>query len=493
MSRDIKMSDSIRSKLDNALAALSETTTRCIWDPVDFDSDWYRSEVEICRALCYDLPENVEFKVRATQDTSGSGPLADVLRKVAKQQPRNRSASLEEKVQCQGAVRKITERFDEQWEKLTERLGQQTQDLLELVQTALDQWSCTMYLLSILVDAEQVGPESSAKCMDRINLNLWHLQLHRNGLSMEPNLRKQTVSHLRFMAKQFKINTKQGGQDNLHGAASTSTQKAAGTVGASPNSRVRKTRPGQAHFARMLADGYKCERYDGHHKERWCPVTKDWIPAAKTIAAHIVPFSLGDDLAQDLFGVGTTLMDIRNGLYLHEDVEAAFDNAQMVIIHNHTVDPPGQILEAYVIDQTLLDKSYGEGKYKWEDIHKKKLQFRHGVPVRPARRYLYFHMLFAMIRLSIHQPPNWVNSIPELTTWPMYPTNAEYLQRGILLNIVRVIGDPEVEEKLVNYIPRESPLQSYSPFPVNTIQKSHETSAETLGWMSDYQGLQDEP
>lgn len=126
------MSDSIQSQLGNALAALSETTTRRIWDPVDFDSDWYRSESEvgICRALCYDLLENAKFEVRATQVTYGSGPSGDLMRKIqdtAKDGPlaefqretvellsRSRLAPLEIKLQFQLAVGMTTERFDEQ-------------------------------------------------------------------------------------------------------------------------------------------------------------------------------------------------------------------------------------------------------------------------------------------------------------------------------------------------------------------------------------------
>ncbi|KAJ4294285.1 hypothetical protein N0V90_007975 [Kalmusia sp. IMI 367209] len=445
---EIVMDNSTQARLEKALSGLSDDSGRRIWDPIDFDSEWYRAEVEICEALCDNAP--------------------GLANETAK------------------AVQKRMSEVDDQWKASKGNPRPQKEDMIQLVEAAKKQWMLTDVLLIELVGLNQLSEGAMvSKCHDRIGINLWHLQIHRNGLEIDPSLRTMTLSHLKCMAEKFKVNPNQGGQVvTKEYVAAPTPQDPRGSIVTSNPTRQRKTREGQAEFSRNLEKIYKCDRFEGPHKERWCPVTKDWIPAKQTTAAHIVPYSLGNVLAEDLFGYGTTLMDERNGLFLHEDVEKAFDNAQLVILLDNA-GHTGQSLQAYVIDEKLRSQSYGGGKYQWADVHESELDFRDGVTARPARRYLYFHMLFTVIRLSIYKPPNWVNSLPKLTAWPMLPTNGEYLQRGILLNIVRVIGDPDIERRLKEYIPKESTLQKLSPFPMKAPFTTHETSEEVMGWLTE--------
>lgn len=445
--------ESIESQLEKVLQGLSEVAThRCVWDDIDLDSDWYNSEIEICKVLCY------------------SGHLFSELDE-------------------QREVRRLIEEGDRLSKEQKMMVTPSAESLIVRVTNAKEQWASTIRLLSVLTYEEEVQGDLSTRCLDRISTNLWHLQIYGNGLHMEPGLRRQTISHLKYMARHHRIDTTR--PDFRRGdKIKSNSPKSKGT----PTTKVRKTRAGQGLFAKNLQKAYNCTRYLGAYMEIWCPVTKDWIPKGEPVAAHIVPFSLGDDLAEDLFGNGTKLMDLRNGLYLHKDVEHAFDNAQMVILPIHNQNPLliDRLFQVRVLDESLLTQTYGNGNYKWSDVHRQNLDFR-DTHQRPARRYLYFHMLFAMIRLSIQQQRlSWARSLPELTSFPVWITKEEYLQKGILLNIVSVIGNADMENRIVEYIPSESPepgCTSYVEFPESCAERSHESSEAILGWMEEYASL----
>lgn len=109
-----------------------------------------------------------------------------------------------------------------------------------------------------------------------------------------------------------------------------------------------------------------------------------------------------------------------------------------------------------IFDRELRKKAYGNGKYLWKDIHNAELQFLNGVDARPGRRYLYFHMLLTVIRKSIYKPPNWALDLENLFSGEIWATGGQYLEKGVISNIVRVVVNEQVENQIVKVVPMAS-------------------------------------
>lgn len=456
---------SINARLTNLLFSRGAKPDPSIWGDFDFESDWYRAEVEICHVLCQKFAL-VQYPGISMDKWETVKSDLSILR---------------------GRMQDLIEQVNKPHVDAPEM--QEAEAVKARIEIARKQWKLSASLLSWLEMFKIVNrTPTGTRCEDRINKMLWHLLIYRNGVDMSPDLRNMTTSHIQNMARLFRLN--HGNRVVKPKSTATDTSFGAKTgAGTGTVKKPRKTREGQSAFSQQLRKLYKCERYDG--SERWCPVTQEWISAKQTIAAHIVPFGLGQDLAEQLFGKGISLMDSRNGIYLHEAVEDAFDNAQLAILPRQRDD--GYIIEgsfeAVILDTKLLDQTYGDqDQYSWSDIHRRELDFRRGVYHRPARRFLYFHLLFAAVRLSLNPRPGWAENFAHLLYQPAFPTNGDYLQKGILKNIAKVIGNSDVEQRVVDFIPAESPhtevgLQIFGPGMAGDVD---EACQEALGCMAAY-------
>lgn len=188
-------------------------------------------------------------------------------------------------------------------------------------------------------------------------------------------------------------------------------------------------------------------------KLAWCPVLKDFIPKEKGSAAHIVPHSLGYELAKKIFAHDEIGKDLafspRNGLWMTKKVEAAFDDAQVIIVPVDTknIDTTTEQydLKLVVLDKTLLGaekkdnmilnfkQGNGEGKkYYWHQVDGTTLNFREA-KARPARRYLFFHYLYTAMRLSTQKPDEYAERLGTLTAMGgNWATPGSYFEKGLM-------------------------------------------------------------
>ena len=100
----------------------------------------------------------------------------------------------------------------------------------------------------------------------------------------------------------------------------------------------KRTGSDQSHFRDKLIQLYNSPEAIGN-ESLWCPDVKAYVfnPDSQVKAAHLVPVAIGETNTAYIFSVKLRdgfdcIWSGKNGLLLHELVEKALDNAQLVII-----------------------------------------------------------------------------------------------------------------------------------------------------------------
>jgi hypothetical protein len=163
----------------------------------------------------------------------------------------------------------------------------------------------------------------------------------------------------------------------------------------------------------------------------WCCITKEFLLPNNVVAAHIVPYNIGELQAEYIFGepsdkTGPHLMSPANCLIMHRDREAQFDDGMFSIIPIEGTND-------------LKVVAFDHGIPEIKRIHGTVLEFRNDF--RPAKRYLYFAFVTALLRRQRHQVDGWWKSITDNRDVKMFATPQEYLRKSTLVTLAKRLGN----------------------------------------------------
>jgi hypothetical protein len=320
---------------------------------------------------------------------------------------------------------------------------------------AQEQWFYAHKILALKKDAGALDTDTFQDTSHRILANLWLIHCKRNAQERAQEIQGGSTTAIALATSYAGMQTSQ----RLHSQYLGQSSGRRGGRG--------KNRPGQDDFSNNLKRFYDCFEQRNGTNHIWCPVMGVWFPREETKAAHIVPWSFGEANAKTVFPViggeggylpGKILMDERNGLYLHKDIEKEMDDGKLVILPYSYGDRTR--FKAHILDEKLRGETFGlNGEYSWINIHERELQFKN--ENRPARRFLYFRMLLTVLQRCIYQPQGWAYNLQSLIEGPIWATAGEYLDRSVIQDIMCLIGDPHVQGQLIQNIPaRDSELSN---------------------------------
>ncbi|KAL8644647.1 MAG: hypothetical protein Q9226_007661 [Calogaya cf. arnoldii] len=184
------------------------------------------------------------------------------------------------------------------------------------------------------------------------------------------------------------------------------------------------------------------------HDMLFCQVLGQYLPSAGppgVTCAHIVPFSFENKQLQYMFGAEeAALTRPRNGMFLFEPIEKAFDNGWIAVVPNGSIEQNPTEWKVVVLQDDLLDKVVYEDPYtdketKWSDLHNRKLAWKN--ENRPARRYLYMRYALTWLAARRAAYPGWQAKLPSGTMWASPGKPGGYLRNSILRVLASRIGD----------------------------------------------------
>lgn len=198
----------------------------------------------------------------------------------------------------------------------------------------------------------------------------------------------------------------------------------------------------QTNFGRRLRDAYYPPGWnkDPDKPRGWCPVTKAWTKESSFVAAHIVPYAIGEVNAAYLFGVEMDkgyreLWSTGNGLMLLREVEKALDAASLVIVPD---DGEENEYKVVILDDDLMKKETVMDQ-TFEDIHNTRLEFR--TDKRPSRRCLYLTYLLTLFRRRRFDVQGWERDCEKVSSGRFWGTPGPWLRRSVIQAIAFEIGD----------------------------------------------------
>lgn len=188
---------------------------------------------------------------------------------------------------------------------------------------------------------------------------------------------------------------------------------------------------------------------DPDNVESWCPVSKRLFMEQNVIAAHIVPYSIGEVNAAYLFGLDPeagyeAIWSVKNGMSLHHNVEKALDAARIIIVQDE--DDVSE-LKLIVLDETLLNKKMFEDGPRFRDVNHQRLEFR--TTARPGRRFLYLHYLLTLFRRKRFNVDGWEDDQKKITNTYLWGTPGPWLRRSIIKALAFEVGDAEKLEDVI--------------------------------------------
>lgn len=173
--------------------------------------------------------------------------------------------------------------------------------------------------------------------------------------------------------------------------------------------------------------------------ELWCPINKHYYTAQFMKAAHIVPASLGPELADYVFGTGSgsRLFRADNCLILHPFAKRAFDAGNFVVVPVDSTEKPIRRWKVRLVNSAA--RSMDIGTHKLFELDDKELEFK--TSFRPAARFFYYHFVLTLLRNRRYRQPGWETSWEELRTKQPWATPGPYLRKSMLLALARQADD----------------------------------------------------
>ncbi|KAJ5491674.1 hypothetical protein N7539_003241 [Penicillium diatomitis] len=196
-------------------------------------------------------------------------------------------------------------------------------------------------------------------------------------------------------------------------------------------------------------------------KELWCPILGQFFPHDEIVAGHLFPYGHSKANMDGIFGKDASLdmFSARNGILLHENIEAVFDIGKLALIP-HIPGKPDWTSEAIhewlssepreyqvkILDPkwTSLKKSVIDGStLTFGDLDGRQLQFR--TPFRPAARYVYYHFCEQVLRSAwphneTRSPAEAAEVLEKEYGKPYWGTPGKYVTENMLLAFVEEIG-----------------------------------------------------
>ncbi|KAH8683716.1 hypothetical protein BGZ61DRAFT_550647 [Ilyonectria robusta] len=177
----------------------------------------------------------------------------------------------------------------------------------------------------------------------------------------------------------------------------------------------------------------------GEHK--WCCISGYTEDSCDVVAAHIVPYNMGEVNAEYLFGKSDPsmknghIMSSHNGIPMLKRYEEMFDDGRMTL-----VPVPGTTKIRVVVFSALDPNPTGTAK----QLHGKELSFRNDF--RPSNRYLYYHYAISLLRRQRHAAPGWWRTFGLYGRHTTWATPGQFLRQSSMLTLARDIGHLPPEE-----------------------------------------------
>lgn len=231
----------------------------------------------------------------------------------------------------------------------------------------------------------------------------------------------------------------------------------------------------------------KTTKSEGNY--RHCAVLNRWLPKKEVTCAHIVPRSFYCEELQYLFGSRENPGQSRkNGIFLTNAIENAWDNGDVAIIPDGSIE--SNPIEYKIVqinpeasDNLLHEDISGNEVYLKvsslkllsiflssiftstsifsfilrllmasfskvcvsQDVDGKRLSWQTGF--RPARRFLYFRFAMAYIKCNRNGWPT--HMLPRGQTWATPEKKGGYLRAAPFMSLVRAIGDDLIPEEVL--------------------------------------------
>jgi HNH endonuclease len=172
-----------------------------------------------------------------------------------------------------------------------------------------------------------------------------------------------------------------------------------------------------------------------------CALTGEFSRAYCVNVVHIVPHSLGEELACYIFGAGQGLRMNRpeNCLMMNREIEDAFGNGSITLF---PVDPTArpvlrwkiilvnQDARNQVLDMKTVDRV--------GDLDGKEITFL--TEQRPASRFLYYHFVMSLLLCRARGNSGWGELWLQYGKTELWSPPGRYLRRSMLAALTRCVG-----------------------------------------------------
>lgn len=248
------------------------------------------------------------------------------------------------------------------------------------------------------------------------------------------------------------------------------TWRRASSEGQKDPKKERRLAPNK--FNNAVAQYLGAEEVTGTDTKRFCSILGIWITKAYTKCAHIVPKSFETKNLAYIFGANdAALASVRNGIIMNSKFEEAFDNGWVTIVPDGSVEAtPTQWKVVLLNDRVKRDTVFTEDSGKlwrfevmylqdaqWlisrtykhqQELHGRKLTFQNDN--RPARRYLYFRYVMALMHAEYEKWEGYRDKVPPGRIWASPSKPEGYLRKSVLRGLARKVHDEDIlPEELV--------------------------------------------
>ena len=158
------------------------------------------------------------------------------------------------------------------------------------------------------------------------------------------------------------------------------------------------------------------------------------------------------------------LMDARNGLFMCQALETAFNRGEFIIVPTGGVDESGRAkLKCRVLRYGNLQQKGGKktlawqspephgDKIFWDDIHDRELTFPPQCTLRPARRCLFHHAIGAVMLCRQLRLDRWKDAWTDFFSRPIWATPEKYLEKLLLQSTWNLVTGEDAPEDLKDF------------------------------------------
>ena len=209
----------------------------------------------------------------------------------------------------------------------------------------------------------------------------------------------------------------------------------------------------QTNFRKALIEVSQISPPEAKRGELFCAITDSWQRKEHMKAAHIFPYSHGEEIMSAIFGQESgksELFSPVNGIMMLDIAEEKFDKGYFVIIPLLPESATGKDIQSWhdnnpkdymirVINpngKSMNHSIHPSSNKTWNDLDGQKVQFKGNH--RPQARYLYFHYCRTILRRSwlAEQEPKLKDQLGKL----FWGTPGPYIKKTMLLAFIEEMG-----------------------------------------------------